>query len=387
MRKFQTAAAILLAPATLTFASCSAANSGDSDATSTPTPGDIPFEVTEMGAFEEPWALKFEPGTDRLFITEKAGTLKFLAADGTVGTVSGVPAISYGGQGGFGDIAFAPDYATSRNVYLSWVEDGEAPLRGAVIGLAKLGCSSATACALEDLKVIWRQAPKVEGGGHFSHRIAFSPDGQYLFVGSGERAKGDPAQDLSNNLGKVLRLNLDGTPAAGNPFADQGSPSNEIWSYGHRNIAGLLFDHEGKLWDLEHGPNGGDEINLVKVNTNYGWPAVSGGDNYDNTPIPRHPTRPEFEAPAIMWNPVIAPGNFIQYTGSLFPEWKNELIAVGLRTQVFVRMKIEGETVREIARYTLPGGRMRDIVQAPDGSIWIARDGPEAQIVKLTPAG
>lgn len=338
-----------------------------------------------MGTFEEPWAMAFEPGTGRLFITEKRGALKFLAPDGTIGTVSGVPEISYGGQGGFGDIAFAPDYTTSRRIYLSWVEAGDENTRGAVLGRGNLSCSDNNQCSIEGLDVIWRQVPKVTGGAHFAHRIAFSPDGEHLFLSSGDRAKADPAQDLDNNLGKVLRLNLDGTPAAGNPFADQGSPADEIWSYGHRNILGLSFDRQGGLWALEHGPAGGDEFNYVRRGENYGWPVVSDGDNYDGSPLPPHSTRPEFVTPAISWNPVIAPGNFIFYSGSLFPDWRGEALMTGLRPQILVRVKVDGDQAHEVKRYSF-STRLRDIVQGPDGALWIVGDGPAGQLMKLTPA-
>jgi len=345
----------------------------------------MPFAIEEVATLEEPWAMAFEPGTGRLFITEKAGTLKFIAADGQVGTVPGTPKVAYGGQGGFGDIAFAPGYTTDRTIYLSWAEPvGEG--QRAVLGTGKLACSGETACAVEGLKVIWRQTTEVNRPAHFSHRIAFSPDGKYLFLSSGERAQGDPAQDLKTNLGKILRLNLDGTPAAGNPFASQGSPADQIWSYGHRNALGLEFDTQGRLWDLEHGPNGGDELNLVREGKNFGWPVVSDGDNYDGSPIPRNSTRPEFQKPAISWNPVIAPGDFIFYSGSLFSDWRGEALIVGLKTQALVRVKIDGETGTEVARYRFPGQRLRDIEQGPDGALWIIGDGPDGKVMKLTPA-
>jgi len=387
-RTFQIAA--IFFPAALAFASCSSANSGDSAAQSTseatPAADPAPFAISEKGSFDEPWAMAFEPGTDNLFITERKGALKIYHADGHVSSVSGVPKVDYGGQGGFGDIAFAPDYSTSRAIYLSWAEAGDNDTRGAVVGRGKLVCSDKDNCRIDGLTVIWRQTPKVTGRGHFSHRLAFSPDGAYLYVASGERQKFDPAQDLTNNLGKVLRLLPDGTPAPGNPFAGKGGQNAEIWSYGHRNILGLKFDASGNLWDLEHGPAGGDELNLVKRGTNYGWPVVSNGDNYDGTPIPRHPTHPEFEAPAISWNPVIAPGDFIFYSGSLFPALQGDALLTGLKTQALIHLKFDGSAVREVARYDF-GTRLREIEQGPDGAIWVATDGPDAKLLKLTPKG
>jgi glucose/arabinose dehydrogenase len=228
----------------------------------------------------------------------------------------------------------------------------------------------------------------VTGSGHFSHRIAFSPDGRHLFVASGERQKFTPAQDMGQNLGKIVRLLPDGTPAPGNPFAGQGGVAAQVWTLGHRNILGLKFDAQGRLWDLEHGPRGGDELNLVKPGQNYGWPIVSNGDHYDGRSIPRHSTRPEFAAPAISWNPVIAPGDFIFYRGDQFRGWKGQAIIGGMSPNVLVRVAIEGEKAREVARHPMPH-RIRDITEREDGSIWLLEDGEEAgagRLLKLIPA-
>lgn len=372
----------------LALASCGSANSGDSATQSTAdvaTPeGELPFEVTELGSFVEPWAMAFEPGTSDLFITEKKGKLKIRHSDGSITEVGGIPEVDYGGQGGFGDIEFAPDYTTSRKIYLSWVEAGEDDTHGAVVGLGKVVCEGGN-CQIEGLEIIWKQSLKVKRRAHFSHRIAFSPDGKYLFISSGERAKGEPAQDTTNNLGTIVRLLPDGTPAPGNPFADQGGVTAQIWSYGHRNLLGLKFDPEGRLWDVEHGPAGGDEINLIKPGNNYGWPIVSGGNHYNGDFIPDHSTRPEFAAPAISWNPVIAPGNFIFYTGTQFSDWNGDALITGLGTELIVRLSFDGENATEVARYEM-GSRVRDIIQAPDGAIWIATDGEEGKLLKLTPA-
>ena len=393
--------AVILSPCALLSASCSAEPAGDTG--STPAPGPAagasgePVTVTEsgefqaasFGAFDEPWAAAFAPGTATLFITEKGGTMKFVdTATGRLGTVTGMPEVDYGGQGGLGDVAFLPsessDTLDRRTIYLTWVEAGDGDTRGAALGKGRLVCQQADACAVEGLRVIWRQQPKVTGRGHFSHRIAFSPDGQYLFVASGDRQKMQPAQDLSNTLGTVVRLTLDGETTPGNPFAERGSPSDQIWSYGHRNILGLQFDAQGRLWDLEHGPAGGDELNLVVRGDNYGWPVVSEGDHYDGEAIPPHSTQPEFHAPAISWNPVIAPGDFVFYSGDLWPEWQGQAVIAAMKPSAIVRVAIEGETAREVARYPFER-RVREIVEGPGGALWILEDREGGRLIKLTP--
>ncbi|MET0180358.1 MAG: PQQ-dependent sugar dehydrogenase [Novosphingobium sp.] len=367
-----------LSLAAVTAASCSAQPAAPS--------GGQAFAIADVGTFDEPWALAFEPGTGTLFVTEKNGHIRFLRPEGQLGMVTGVPKVDYGGQGGLGDLAFAPDYATSRTVYLSWAEAGDGGTRGAAVGRARLACGEPDSCVLEGLEVIWRQAPKVEGRGHYSHRLAFSPDGRHLFVASGERQAMTPAQDLSGNLGKIVRLNLDGTPAADNPFAARGGVAAQVWSLGHRNILGLQFDESGRLWDLEHGPAGGDELNLVKPGANYGWPVVSNGDHYDGRKIPRHATRPDFAAPAISWNPVIAPGGFVFASGKAFPAWRGQALIAGMVYEGLVRVAIDGDTAREVERIPL-GKRIRAIVEGPDGALWIVEDGDKARLRKLTPKG
>ncbi len=348
----------------------------------------MPFAVTEVATFEEPWAIAFAPGTATLFVTEKAGTLKFIdTASGQIGTVSGVPTVDYGGQGGLGDVAFLPaeasDSLDNRTIYLSWAEAGEADTRGAVVGKGTLVCSAATTCAIEGLSVIWRQTPKVTGRGHYSHRLAVSPDGKYLFVASGERQKMQPAQDTSVTLGKIVRLNLDGTPAAGNPMADKGGVTAEIWSYGHRNILGMDWDAQGRLWEVEHGPAGGDELNLVKPAANYGWPIRSNGEHYNGDPIPDHAADDGFAQPATSWNPVIAPGDMLIYTGDMFAAWKGHALMAGLASQAIVDVAIEGEIAREVTRHEFDT-RLRSIAQGPDGALWVAQDGKGAKLLKLT---
>lgn len=382
----------------LALASCANAETGETAAAgetaqSAPivaTTGPVtPFRATGAGTFEEPWAIAFAPGTQMLFVTEKSGTLKVLdAASGKTGTVSGMPEVAYGGQGGLGDVAFLPAEAgkplNGRTIYLSWAEAGEGDTRGAAVGRGTLACTAVDSCAVEGLSVIWRQTPKVTGRGHYSHRITFSPDGKYLFIASGERQKMQPSQETGNTLGKIVRLNLDGTPAAGNPIADQGGVNAEIWSWGHRNILGIDWDAQGRLWEVEHGPAGGDELNLVKPGANYGWPVRSNGEHYNGDPIPDHEPSDGFAQPAASWTPVIAPGDMLIYTGDLFAGWKGKVLMPGLGSQALVAVTIEGESARETARWGFEK-RLRSIAQGPDGAIWIAEDGKGARLFKLTP--
>jgi glucose/arabinose dehydrogenase len=239
---------------------------------------------------------------------------------------------------------------------------------------------------LRNMEVIWRQVPKVPGQGHSGHRIAFG-DG-YLWISSGERQKFDPAQDMTANLGKIVRLNYDGSVPADNPFYASGGVTAEIWSLGHRNPLGLAFDAAGRLWDVEMGPMGGDELNLVQRGANYGYPIVSNGDHYDGTDIPDHPTRPEFAPPAVFWNPVISPSSLMFYSGSEFPDWRGDAFIGGLSSQALVRIEFNGESAREAQRFEM-GQRIRAVEQGPDGAMWLLEDGRQGRggdgtLLKLT---
>ena len=368
----------------LLLAACSASNGSDASAQPAPS-GERPFTVRQIAAFDEPWAMAFLPGPGtRALITEKKGRLKLLWNDiGRVGDVAGAPQVDYGGQGGFGDVVLHPDFARNRLVYLSWVEAGTGGNRGAAVGRAKLIEQPGKGVRLEGLQVIWRQTPKLSGRGHYGHRIAFGPDGK-LYISNGDRQEFTPAQDMGGTLGKIVRLNDDGSVPRDNPFASRGGAAAQIWTLGHRNPLGIAFDSRGRLWDVEMGPKGGDEMNLIVRGRNYGYPIVSNGDHYDGKDIPDHPTRPEFEAPKITWTPVISPGDMIFYSGSAFPQWKGDALVAGLSSKALIRVDVDGDKAREAERWDM-GQRIREVEQGADGSVWLLEDGPKGRLLKLSP--
>lgn len=345
---------------------------------------DPPFKSTEVARFNQPWAMAFLPD-GRLLVTEKQGRLRLIdVASGGIGDISGVPAVAYGGQGGFGDVVLHPQFASNKLVYISYAEQGPGDTRGAAVARATLNLdASGNGGSLSGLQVIWRQVPKVTGEGQYGHRIAFDRLGK-LWISSGERQKFTPAQDMQSNLGKIVRLNADGSVPTDNPFFSQGGVTAQIWSLGHRNPLGLAFDARGRLWEHEMGPAGGDELNLIERGSNYGWPIVSNGDNYDGSVIPDHPTRPEFNAPEAWWTPVIAPAGFIIYSGSMFPYFQGNGFIGGLASQALIRIQFNGVQGHEAARYPM-GQRIREVEQGPDGAIWLLEDGSNARLLKLTP--
>ncbi len=354
---------------------------------------DLPFEVEAITSFDEPWAMAFLPD-GRMLITEKKGNLIIVNQIGQkTRPVRGVPDVDYGGQGGLGDVALHPDFAENGFVYLSYAEAGRSGTRGAAVARGVLNDTDRP--FLSEVEVIWRQYPKVVGRGHYGHRLLFDAAG-YLWISSGDRQKFTPAQDMQANLGKILRLNDDGSVPEDNPFVDYYSEDAlvddegiyaQIWSLGHRNPLGIAIDTNGQLWNIEMGPAGGDELNHIVRGGNYGYPIVSNGDHYDGREIPDHDTRPEFNAPAAWWTPVISPGNLIVYDGTLFRDWRGDALVAGLSSRAIIRIELDGEQAREIERYDM-GARIRSVVQGPEGALWVLEDerlNSRGRLLKLTP--
>ena len=351
--------------------------------------GGPPFTISEVADFGTPWAMAFLPGsgvplTNMALLTEKEGKLWLIdVTNGKRTAVSGVPNVVVAGQGGLGDVMPHPDFAGNQRVYLSYAEAGEGGT-GAALGYGRLDLSNASAPVLRDFKVIWRQQPKVSGDGHFSHRIAFGPDG-FLYLSSGDRQKMAPAQEFSGNLGKVLRLTDEGQPAPGNPFASRGGVAAEFWTIGHRNVLGLQFAPDGRLWNSEMGPQGGDEINLILRGRNYGWPRASNGSHYGGEPIPDHKAGDGFEAPKVWWTPSISPGSLLIYTGDKFPQWKGDALVGALSGEALIRIDLDGDKARKADTWPMKA-RIRAVDQGPDGSVYLLEDGNSGgRLLRLDP--
>ncbi len=375
---------------------------------------DQPFTVTKVAEFDLPWRMAFLPD-GRMLITEKGGKLFLATQKGEKTEVTGVPAVQFAGQNGLLGVYLTPGYAKDRGVYLTYSEPGTDPTTSSLaLARATLKQGKGTA-SLEKLKVIWRDPVKGKGG-QFGATIAFSPDKKLLYLTVGDRQRFWPAQDPNQPVGKILRLTLDGKPAKGNPMAGQtGTASvpiinpaknteagktapvigtatfpganltqSETWSTGHRTPYGMAFAPDGQLWEIEHGPKGGDELNLIEPGKNYGWPYVSYSVNYDDVPVPSPDTRPEFEKPVIYWTPVIAPGNLMFYSGDLFPQWKGSAFASGLGSKSLNRIIVNGKTATPAERYALTF-RARDVEQAPDGSLWMLEDAKPGGLYRLAP--
>lgn len=344
-----------------------------------------PFAVAPVAKFDTPWAMTFLPGSTNALVSERDGRLWVVnTSNGRKTAVAGVPKPRVAGQGGLGDVVIGPQ----NRIYLSYVEGGDGGTSGAVVGYGRLvaaapaAAGAAAGYSLQDFKVVWRQSPKVSGNGHFSHRIAFGP-GDSMFVTSGERQKKQPAQSNSGNLGKVLRLTAEGQPFPGNPLASSGGIAAQIWNTGHRNMLGISFAPDGRLWVSEMGPQGGDEINLVLAGKNYGWPVVSNGSDYGGGDIPDHSTRPNFEAPKVWWNPSISPAGMIVYTGDLFPSWKGDILLGALSGESLIRVDLNGDKATKAERWPM-NARIREVEQGPGGEVYLLED--SGRLLKLTPA-
>ena len=340
--------------------------------------GGRPFTTTEVMRFDGPWALDFLPGsgvrmTNAALVTERGGKLWLVnVVNGQRQEVAGVPAVKVAGQGGLGDVVASPDFAGSQRIYLSYVEPGPNGTSGAVIGYARLIMGQGQP-RLDGFKVIWRQAPKVTGEGHFSHRIAFAPDGS-LFISSGERQKFDPAQDPNVDLGKIIHMTPEGQRIGGHHY-----------TMGHRNILGLSFAPDGRLWETEMGPRGGDEFNLIVQGRNYGWPRVSYGTHYDGRDIPDDHKGRGFEEPKVWWNPSISPGGLLIYSGDLFPGWKGDALIPALSGESLIRIDIDGDAAKKADQWAM-GARVRAVDQGPRGEVYLLEDGPGARLLRLEPA-
>jgi len=378
-----------------------------------PTPSP-PFKLTKVAQFDLPWRIAFLPD-GRMLITEKIGKLFLATPSGEKVEVTGVPPVLHQGQSGLLGVYLAPSYSRDQAIYLTYSEPGpDAGTSSLALARATLQIGTDTA-SLEDVRVLWRDPIKGKGG-QVGAAVAFSPDQNFLFLTAGDRQRFTPAQDPDQPAGKILRLTLDGKPAPGNPMegkvgarsvdvidpprdteAAKTAPTvgthvfdgpnltpSETWTSGHRTPYGLAFAPDGRLWELEHGPRGGDELNLIEPGRNYGWPLVSYAVNYDGVPIASPDTRPDLAKPVIYWTPVFAPGSLMFYSGTMFPKWKGSAFAGGLVSHALHRIEVHGSTATPAEHWTV-GFRVRDVAQAPDGALWLIEDNPEGGLYRLTP--
>ncbi|MFT4790114.1 MAG: glucose/arabinose dehydrogenase [Paraglaciecola sp.] len=350
----------------------------------------VRLRATPLEVFNSAWAMTFLPD-GRALVTEKSGEIWLLDKSGKkLLKVAQSPTVTMRGQGGMGDIILAHDFDTSGVVYLSYIERDKQDdrLSGAVVERAKLSLS-ADHVSLFERAVIWTQSPKMTDNGHYSHRLALSPDG-HLFITSGDRQKFNPAQNMAMNLGKIIRLNNDGSVPQDNPFVGNGEMAGQVWSLGHRNPLGIAFDEQGTLWAHEMGPRHGDELNRITRATNYGYPLVSEGEHYNGTQIPSHASMPIFQAPDMAWVPAISPAGLMIYQGERFPDWQGHAFIGGLSSQALIRVDLGQNTTnanqkpQEAARYEW-GKRIREIEQGPEGLIYVLEDGTGGRLLKLEP--
>ena len=399
--------AVLLA-AVLTSTAHAQTNAGEQ-----PSAPSLPFTITKVASLDLPWRIAFLPD-GRMLVTEKVGRVQLVTPQGVKTELKGVPASRFQGQNGMLGVFVSPHYAKDHNVYLTYVAPGDYG-GGLALGRVQLVLDDKQP-RLDNFKVLWRQMPTGKGG-QAGAAVAFSPDGKYLFLTVGDRQRFTPAQDPDQPVGKILRLTLDGKPAPGNPgagkvgahtiplidppadteaakkapvvstytFPGRNLTPSETWATGFRTPYGLAFGPDGRLWELEHGPRGGDELNLVKRGKNYGWPLVSYGKNYDGVPIPHPDTRPDLVKPLIYWVPVIAPGNIMFYKGSMFPQWNGSALISGMASEAIIRVTFDAKGGATATNRWDVGKRVRDIEEAPDGSLWMVEDAKPGGLYRLTP--
>ena len=371
---------LMQAAALLALAACGATSS-QSSAQQSAT--EKPFAVAEVTRFDAPWALTFLPGsglpmTNMALVTEKAGKLWLVdATNGRKQEVTGIPAVASEGQGGLADVVAHRDFAGNQRIYLSFSERTEGGTTRAAVGYGRLIFSGPAVpggpvgVSLQEFKVIWR-GPSVDSSVHYSQRIAFAPDGT-MFVSSGERFQFDPAQDPKSDLGKIIHMTDEGQRIGG-----------QWYSMGHRNVLGLDVAPDGRLWETEMGPRGGDELNLIVQGRNYGWPKVSYGSHYSGIPIPDDHKSRGFEEPKVWWNPSISPSSLLIYTGDLFPQWKGDALIGALSGQALIRVDIDGDKARKADQWAM-GARIRAVDQGPRGEIYLLEDGPGGRLLRLEP--
>lgn len=341
---------------------------------------------TVARGLENPWGLAFLPDGRKL-VTERPGRIRILGNDGKLSApLAGVPQVAAVGQGGLLDIALAPDFASSKLIYISYAEPRGIGLNGTSAASARL-VEEGGAVRLDDLKVIFRQEPARGGGFHFGSRLAFARDGT-LFITTGDRNAKDPAQDLTGHIGKLIRVRPDGSVPPDNPFVGRADAKPEIWSYGHRNIqAAAIHPASGRLWTVEHGARGGDEINIPEKGKNYGWPVITYGRDYSGAKIGEGTHKAGMEQPIHYWDPSIAPSGMAFYTGDAFPGWRGNLFVGALAQRHLNRLVLDGEKiVSEERLLTNSSDRIRDVRQAPDGTLWLLTDARDGKVLRLVPA-
>ncbi|MDF8365042.1 PQQ-dependent sugar dehydrogenase [Achromobacter anxifer] len=351
-----------------------------------PEPATVPARVTAVvGGLNHPWAMAFLP-EGGVLITERPGNLRLLRIPGGLSKpLTGVPKVAAQGQGGLLDVALSPDFASDRYVYLSYAE-ADGGKSGTAVGRGRL---SADGSALEDFRVLFRQEPKLSSGLHYGSRLVFDGKG-YLYISLGENNQRPTAQDLDKLQGKVVRLKADGSVPPDNPFVGRAGARPEIWSYGHRNPQGMALNpRTGQLWENEHGPRGGDEINLIQPGKNYGWPLATHGINYSGQPIPeaKGADLPGMEPPLFWWPKSPAISGMAFYDADRFPAWRNSLFIGALANQNLIRLTLDGDRV--VAQEWLLADRkqrIRDVRQGPDGYVYVLTDASPGELLRLAPA-